>query len=101
MHDAAADVRARWQLALQLEWEATNAVRLSAAAAPPGSASASAASAAASSFAAAALRAARGWREALERAGDAAATELYATHRDAWGGTSHAAPPAVAPAVAP
>jgi hypothetical protein len=93
--DAAADVRARWQLALQLEWEARNVVRFSAAA------SASASSAAAASFAAAALRAARGWREALERAGDAAAAELYGAHRDAWGGTSHAAPPAVAPALAP
>jgi hypothetical protein len=114
----AADVRERWQLALQLEWEARNAVRLAAAAASAtaGAAAASAlhplpscaaavaaqqqrqhgeqaAGVAAATFAAAALRAARGWREALERGADAAATEAYATHRDAWGGTAHVVPP--------
>lgn len=97
-HDVASDVRERWHLALQLQWEASNAVRLAAAGAafaPPGAPPGEAAAAAA--FAAAALRAARGWREALERAADAAAAGAFAAHRDDWGGRSHVAPPALLP----
>jgi len=96
--DAAADVRARWQLSLQLEFEARCAVRGAALrdAAAVG-AGAGAAGGAAAGFAAAALRAARGWREALERASDAAAADAYGRHRDAWGGRAHVAPSAPHP----
>jgi hypothetical protein len=106
--EAAADVRERWHLALQLEWEARNAVRLAAAAAADergsggggsaggfGGGSAAPPPSAAAAFAAAALRAARGWREALERGADAAAAEAFAARRDAWGARSHVAPPAL------
>ena len=81
-------MRARWQLSLQLEFEARCAVR---------GAALRDASGAAAGFAAAALRAARGWREALERASDAAAADAYGRHRDAWGGRAHVAPPAPHP----
>ena len=91
--DAAADVRARWQLSLQLEFEAACVVR----GAALRDADVAQQGGAAASFAAAALRAARGWREALERASDAAAADAYGRHRDAWGGRAHVAPPAPHP----
>ena len=94
--DAAADVRARWQLSLQLEFEARCAVR-GAALRDAAAGTAGAPGGAAPGFAAAALRAARGWREALERASDAAAADAYGRHRDAWGGRAHVAPPAPHP----
>jgi hypothetical protein len=88
-------VRARWQLSLQLEFEAACAVR--GAALRDAAAHSTGFGGAAAGFAAAALRAARGWREALERASDAAAADAYGRYRDAWGGKAHVAPPATHP----